>query len=79
MTWFKPQTGINCVACSNDQSIMSCYTLEGYGQSQSHCSKILSNFLMQKLQVQILIQNSRLRLIDASCEEKENDTKDIHM
>jgi len=36
-------------------------------------------FIVQKLQVQIMIQNLRLRLIDASCEDKEGDTKEVHV
>jgi len=50
---------------------------EGHDQSKSHYAKFLSFILMQKLQVQIVIQNPRLRLIDEFFEDKENDTKEV--
>jgi len=50
---------------------MSFYPAQGHRQSQSYYSKNSSNF--PKQQAQIVIQNSRLKLLDAFCKDKEND------
>ncbi len=64
--------------------MMSSYPTQGNGQPQIYYSKNLSNILMPKLQVQIVNQpNPKFRFIDAqvdaSFEDKEIDTKEVHI
>jgi hypothetical protein len=61
-------------AWTNDQSTTSFHP-QGNGQAQSHCTNILSNFVIRNLHIQIVIKEIKLSMINALYKDKENDIK----
>jgi hypothetical protein len=62
-------------AWTNDQSTTNFHLPQGNGQAQNHCTNILSNFVIRNSHIQIVIKETKLSMMDALYEDKENDIK----